>query len=123
LVCWLRQRDNLRCRAGYDKPQSIFRGAFANDIALPIWVDLMNASAQKFPPHELGRPLDLKTVEVCLSTGLLATPQCSLLNPVSNDSNLAPRKGTIFEFTTGAQEPKEHCWLHGNDQRSFIKSI
>jgi penicillin-binding protein 1A len=124
-VCFAGYDSEITCAvwAGYDKPQSIFRGAFANDIALPIWVDVMNTSAQKYPPHELGRPLDLKRVEVCLSTGVLATPQCSLLTPVSNDSNQAPRKGTIFEFTTAAQQPKEHCWLHGNDQRSFIKAI
>ncbi len=31
-------------RAGFDKPQKIYRGAFGREIALPVWVDLMNAS-------------------------------------------------------------------------------
>ena len=29
--------------AGFDKPQRIFRGAFGHDIALPVWVDVMNS--------------------------------------------------------------------------------
>ena len=34
---------------GFDRPQQIFRGAFAKDLALPGWVDAMNASRKDFP--------------------------------------------------------------------------
>ena len=64
--------------AGFDKPQTIMRGAFSNQIALPVWTDVMNASLAKQPPRELGRPIDLKRVEVCLDTGLPASPKCML---------------------------------------------
>src|SRR5215211_4271028 len=33
-------------RAGFDKPQKIYRGAFGREIALPVWVDVMNASVE-----------------------------------------------------------------------------
>ncbi|MBV9490359.1 MAG: PBP1A family penicillin-binding protein [Verrucomicrobia bacterium] len=105
---------------GFDKPQTIFRGAFANDTALPVWVDLMNASLAMDPPRELGRPIDLKRVEVCLSTGMPASPHCALTAP--NDPNLPPRKGTFVEFTTAQQLPKEQCWLHGDGNRSLVRS-
>ncbi len=108
---------------GFDKPQMIYRGAFGNDLALPIWTAIMNASLTKTPPRDLGRPIDLKRVEVCLNTGLPASPGCSLLSTVSNDPDLPARKGTFFEFTTPKQMPKEHCWLHGNDSRSFVKTL
>src|SRR3984885_6248196 len=108
---------------GFDRPHTIYRGAFSKDIALPVWVAMMNASLDKFPPHELGRPLDLKKVEVCLNTGLPASPKCSLLSTVSNDPDLPPRKGTFTEFTTAKQMPKEHCWMHGDDSRSFVKTL
>jgi 1A family penicillin-binding protein len=108
---------------GFDRPHTIYRGAFSKDVALPIWVAMMNASLGKFPPHDLGRPLDLKKVEVCLNTGLPASPKCSLLSTVSNDPDLPPRKGTFTEFTTSKQLPKEHCWLHGDDSRSFVKTL
>jgi 1A family penicillin-binding protein len=109
--------------AGYDKPESIYRGAFSNDIALPVWSEIMNASVEKDPPHEIGRPLDLKRVEVCLNTGLPASPKCSLVFDAGNDPTLPPRKGTIFEFSTAKQLPKERCWLHGDDTRSFVRRL
>lgn len=108
---------------GFDRPHTIYRGAFSKDVALPIWVAMMNTSLDRFPPHELGQPFDLKKVEVCLNTGLPASPKCSLLSTVSNDPDLPPRKGTFMEFTTSKQMPKEHCWLHGDDRRSFVKAV
>jgi 1A family penicillin-binding protein len=108
---------------GFDKPQTIYRGAFGNDLALPIWTAIMNASLTKTPPRDLGRPIDLKRVEVCLNTGLPASPKCALLSTVSIDPDLPVRKGTFFEFTTPKQMPKERCWLHGDDNRSFVKSL
>ena len=107
--------------AGFDKPQAIFRGAFSNQIALPVWTDIMNASLAKHPPRELGRPIDLKRVEVCLDTGLPASPKCMLTTVA--DPWSPPRKGTFFEFSTAKQLPKETCWLHGDDTRSFVRTL
>jgi penicillin-binding protein 1A len=107
--------------AGFDKPQSIMRGAFSNEIALPVWTDIMNASLAKQPPRELGRPIDLKRVEVCLDTGLPASPKCMLTSVA--DPGLPPRKGTFFEFSTAKQLPNETCWLHGDDTRSFVRTL
>jgi 1A family penicillin-binding protein len=107
--------------AGFDKPQPILHGAFSNQIALPVWTDIMNASLAKQPPRELGRPIDLKRVEVCLDTGLPASPKCMLTTVA--DPWLPPRKGTFFEFSTAKQLPKETCWLHGDDTRSFVRTL
>jgi 1A family penicillin-binding protein len=107
--------------AGFDKPQTIMRGAFSNQIAFPVWTDIMNASLAKQPPRELGRPIDLKRVEVCLDTGLPASPKCMLTSVA--DPWLPPRKGTFFEFSTAKQLPNEICWLHGDDTRSFVRNL
>jgi penicillin-binding protein 1A len=107
--------------AGFDKPQTIMRGAFSNEIALPVWTDIMNVSLAKQPPRELGRPFDLKRVEVCLDTGLPASPKCMLTSVA--DPGLPPRKGTFFEFSTAKQLPNETCWLHGDDTRSFVRTL
>ncbi len=106
---------------GYDKPQTIYRGAFGSQIALPVWTDIMNASIARDQPRPLGRPFDVKKVEVCLDTGLPASPKCSLAFVA--DSSLPPRKGTFVEFATAAQTPKETCWLHGDDTRSFLRNL
>ena len=39
--------------AGFDKPQKIYRGAFGSEIALPIWVDVMNAANERYPAKEI----------------------------------------------------------------------
>jgi hypothetical protein len=39
------------------------------------------------------------------------------------DPWLPPRKGTFFEFSTAKQLPKETCWLHGDDTRSFVRTL
>jgi penicillin-binding protein 1A len=45
--------SNFTCAvwAGFDKPQKIYRGAFGRELALPIWVDVLNAAAQSYPPQ------------------------------------------------------------------------
>jgi penicillin-binding protein 1A len=47
--------SNFTCAvwAGFDKPQKIYRGAFGRELALPIWVDIMNTAAQSYPPREI----------------------------------------------------------------------
>jgi penicillin-binding protein 1A len=106
---------------GFDKPQQIYRGAFANQISLPIWTEIMNASINRHIPRELGRPIDLKRVEVCLNTGLPVSPKCMLTSVA--ESGLPPRKGTFVEFSAANQLPRETCWLHGDDTRSFIRML
>src|SRR5215212_6566935 len=62
--------------AGFDKPQRIFRGAFGGDVALPIWVDVMNASAEHYLPKNISQPRGLERVNICAKSGLLATDKC-----------------------------------------------
>ena len=45
--------------AGFDKPQRIYRGAFGSTVALPVWVDVMNASVAERDPAGISRPARL----------------------------------------------------------------
>src|SRR5437588_7678458 len=70
--------NNFTCAvwAGFDKPQKIYRGAFGREIALPVWVDVMNTAAAHYPPKQIKRPANLKEIEICTRSGLLATDKC-----------------------------------------------
>ena len=93
-------------RAGFDKPQKIFRGAFGREIALPVWVDIMNASLTHYPAKEISKPANLETVEICAKSGLLATDKC-------------PREDVYRELATKEQMPTDPCDVHG-DARTRI---
>ncbi|MDQ6656120.1 MAG: penicillin-binding transpeptidase domain-containing protein, partial [Verrucomicrobiota bacterium] len=95
-------------RAGFDKPQKIFRGAFGSIVALPVWVDVMNASVAHHPPRELTKPATLQKVEICSKSGLLATDKCFEI------VNGEQRRTTYQELATKEQMPTEPCDVHGD---------
>ena len=97
-------------RVGFDKPQKIFRGAFGSDIALPVWVDIMNASVARYPAKEIAKPADVQTVEICSKSGLLATDKC-------------PAETTYREIATKEQMPTEPCNVHGDARTRIVRDL
>lgn len=107
--------------AGFDAPQPIYRGAFSSEIALPIWVDFMNATFADYPAEPFHRPDNLRKYEICRRSGLLATPQCVDLIPGADGETLEQRT-VVFEWGTEEQAPKETCDVHG-EGRARVKTV
>jgi membrane carboxypeptidase/penicillin-binding protein len=61
---------------GFDKPKTIFRGAFSNQTVLPIWVDIMNTALEQFPAKAITPPEGLVALELCDRSGMRATDAC-----------------------------------------------
>jgi penicillin-binding protein 1A len=99
--------------AGFDKPSPIYRGAFSNEVTLPIWVEVMNATFAKYPPKETPQPRGLKKYEICLSSGQLATDKCfeMITDKTTGESN--EHRTTYFEIATEEQAPRQNCTVHG----------
>jgi penicillin-binding protein 1A len=108
--------------AGFDKPQKIYRGAFGSEIALPIWVDVMNASVQKYPAKEIPMPNGLQKVEICAKSGLLATDKCYEASKVSGGETVQ-RRTTYEEIATGPQTPKDPCNIHGDAKTRLLVDL
>lgn len=114
---------------GFDKPTKIFRGAFGKDLALPIWAKIMAASVKSYPPAPINQPPGLQTVEVCRSSGLLATPRCL----PKNSANSAPdptgepepdKSASVYkELASEDQIPKIPCDIHGGGIRSYTREF
>ena len=105
--------------AGFDKPQKIYRGAFGHELAMPVWVDVMNAAAQHYPPLETKRPAGLKEVEICSRSGLLATDKCyDTIKSPTGDS--VQKRTTYMEVATDAQMPKDPCNVHGEPRPRIV---
>jgi 1A family penicillin-binding protein len=105
--------------AGFDKPQKIYRGAFGRELALPVWVDVMNAAAEHYPPAQIKRPAGLKEVEICSRSGLLATDKCyDAVKGPTGDS--VQKRTTYMEIATNEQMPTEPCNVHGEPRARIV---
>jgi penicillin-binding protein 1A len=116
--------SNFTCAvwAGFDKPQKIYRGAFGRELALPIWVDIMNAAAKSYPPREIKQPANLKQVEICSRSGLLATDNC-YDSVKSANGDTVQRRTTYTEIATASQAPTESCDVHGEPRARLAREF
>lgn len=108
---------------GFDKPRPIYRGAFSNQIALPIWANVMKATFSEYKPGELAQPRGIIKCEICSASGKLATDKCFETVENSETKETVKRRATYFEIATEAQAPKEGCDVHGTGNRSFVKEV
>jgi len=108
--------------AGFDKPQKIYRGAFGSEIALPIWVDLMNAASERYPPKEIAEPKGMQKAEICTRSGLLATDKCYDVVKTGNGEGVRKRT-TYIELATSAQMPTEPCNIHGEARTRLVRDL
>src|SRR5258707_11410967 len=116
--------SNFTCAvwAGFDKPQKIYRGAFGRELALPIWVDIMNAAAQGYPPGEIKQPSSLKQIEICSRSGQLATDKCYDAVKSANGDTVQ-RRSTYTEIATPSQAPTELCNIHGEPRARLAREF
>ena len=118
--------SNFTCAVwtGFDKPQKIYRGAFGRELALPVWVDIMNAAGDHYPPQEIKQPTsasgELKQVEICSRSGLLATDKCYDAVKTANGDTVQ-RRTTYMEIGTQSQVPTEPCNIHGEPRARLAR--
>jgi 1A family penicillin-binding protein len=108
--------------AGFDKPQKIYRGAFGSEIALPIWVDVMNAANERYPAKEIPAPKGIQKAEICLRSGLLATDKC-YDNVRTAGGETVHKRTTYIELATAAQMPTEPCNVHGEVRTRLVRDL
>jgi membrane peptidoglycan carboxypeptidase len=116
--------EKLTCGVwmGFDKPQQIFRGAFSRDLALPVWVDVMNASRQDFPSSPLKAPVTVEQVQVCRISGELATDKC--LEKIRRPDGTEVTESTAYaEYARIGKAPTTACPLHSGGPQSFVKEF
>ena len=106
---------------GFDKPTKIFRGAFGKDLALPIWSKIMNVAARQFPPKPIAKPGELKEVEICRTSGLLATPRCKIESSDAAGSITSSQSLAYTELAAEGEMPKIRCDIHGGGVRNYAK--
>ena len=110
--------------AGFDKPRTtIYRGAFSNEIVLPVWAEVMKATFADYRPQEIPKPKGMIKCEICTASGLLATDKCVESVENKDTGEKMTRRTTYFEIATDEQAPKGGCTVHGNPQNNFVKVL
>ena len=104
----------LTCGAwvGMDRPERIADRGYGSKLALPIWVDfIQNASAWKYIAQNFVVPGNLQSVELCRTSGALATPECKFARTTYRaqlPQNMIPRNqcpdhtGLLASFPTSS---------------------
>ena len=81
---------------GMDRPDRIADRGYGSKLALPIWVDfIQNASAWKYIAQNFVVPGNLQSVELCRTSGAIATPECKFARTsyaAELPQNMIPRK-------------------------------
>ena len=105
---------------GFDRPRQIFRGAFGKDLAMPVWVDVMNASREDFPSAPIKAPVTVEQVEVCRLSGELATDKCvERFRPVGGAETV---ESTVYtEYARIGRAPSVTCSVHAGGVKSYVK--
>ena len=123
-VWYLGYSDRLTCGVwmGFDRPKQIFRGAFGRDLALPVWVDVMNSSREEFPSAVMKPPVTVEQVEVCRLTGEAATDKC--IEKVRGPDGTEVSESTVYtEYARIGKGPTTACPLHSGGPKSFVKEF
>lgn len=123
-VWFVGYNDRLTCGVwmGFDRPQQIFRGAFGRDLALPVWVDVMNASRADFPSTPLKAPVTVEQVEVCRVSGERATDKC--VEKVRRPDGSEVTESTVYtEYARIGKAPAAACPVHAGGPKSFVKEF
>jgi len=97
---------------GFDQQKPVYTGAFSNRVALPIWVDAMNAARKDYKPEEFTPPENVQTVEVCRESGLRATDACykKVPDPIHGGSRSV--RDTYKEVLRPNSVFEEYCDVH-----------
>lgn len=105
--------------SGFINPKTIYSGAFSNQIALPIWIDYMNASTRSFHPEPILLPDQGKMIEICNVSGQLATEAC--YQPVEEQGTTVFDRTTVSEFVPTEFHLSGSCSVHQSD--SAVEAI
>jgi penicillin-binding protein 1A len=98
--------SNMTCGVwvGFDQPVTIIPHGYGAALALPVWTQVMNKAAQRYPPQPLQPAIPLQRAMVCSISNLLATTGCQ-------------SDGTAYEIDLPVTRvPNRPCDIHGGNQ-------
>lgn len=98
---------------GFLQPgKSIYEGAFAKDLAMPVWEEAMNAAAAGFGGKGIPQPESVVEAQVCRVSGQRSTPYCYETVADPSTGRARTRPASQVEFFRKGSENLPFCPLH-----------
>src|SRR5213595_943248 len=96
---------------GFDQPVTIIPHGYGAALALPVWTQVMNKAADRYPAQELRPTMPIQRATVCSISNQLATTGCQAV-------------GTAYDIDLPADKvPTVACEVHGGQQMPFAQQL
>jgi penicillin-binding protein, 1A family len=96
---------------GFDQPTTIIPRGYGAALALPVWVQVMNKSAARYPAQPFQPTMPLARATVCSISNQLATTGCE-------------DAATAYDIILPADKvPIQSCQVHGGDPMEFAQRL
>jgi penicillin-binding protein 1A len=96
---------------GFDQPVTIIPRGYGAALALPVWTQVMNKAAQRYPAQPLQPTMPIQHAIVCSISNHLATTGCQAA-------------GSAYEIDLPADKvPTVACEVHGGEQMQFADKL
>jgi penicillin-binding protein 1A len=96
---------------GFDQPVTIVSRGYGAALALPVWVQVMNQAAERYPPQPLQPTVPLQPAVVCSISNHLATTGCEAAE-------------TAYDIDLPVDRiPTVACEIHGGNQMQYANGL
>ena len=96
---------------GFDQPTTIIPHGYGAALALPVWTQVMNKAADRYPAEQLQPAMATQRASVCSISNQLATTGCMAA-------------GTAYDTDLPADKvPTAACEVHGGQQMPFAQQL
>ena len=98
--------------------QPIYPQAFGSDTCAPVYAAVIQAGAGRYEDHDIPTPPDTEEVEICLSSGQVATNFC--FETVMKDGKPGYVRPTYREYIPKGDVTLGQCSIHGDGSPSLV---
>ncbi|HUE85990.1 MAG TPA: PBP1A family penicillin-binding protein [Vicinamibacterales bacterium] len=97
---------------GFDQPQTIMRGGYASEVAVPLWAGFMRAATSGDKNDWYKRPEGIVTANVCRLSGKRPAEGCSAVIVQAADGSYTTSSSVYTEYFVTGTVPGDTCPLH-----------
>ncbi|MBR5194753.1 MAG: transglycosylase domain-containing protein [Akkermansia sp.] len=98
--------------------QPIYPQAFGSDTCAPVYAAVVTAAKDRFADVDIATPPDTEEVEICLSSGQIATNFC--FETVIKDGKPGYVRPTYREYIPKGDVTLGQCSIHGDGSPSLV---